>query len=228
MGEQYCFIRVPCHGALRLVERGTAETNVSLLRSVLQAPQELGPCFNNRVFRVAETDEDPSIAPGEKLLQSFLPPCWTNATLHSVCIAHKVHTGAVRTWQVAEHVITGAIHVYKTLSDGHCTAALVRTLRREIPRRLQVRVVASLHGIGSPEAEAFRRNCLCLFMPVATRPKRTALLQHVFDMMNGDWRDQSCLVHYCTPGCCRRHTCKARRSLAKSTLQLESTFFCSQ
>ena len=199
----FYFIRVPFHGALRLSERGTAENQCRVLQSVAKLPQHLSATFGQRLFRLTESDEDGANWRSEGLLQGSREREWTDSTLHTVCIAHKLHTAAQHTWSFVEHIISGAIHTYKTLNDHNNLSALKVVLRLEIRRRLTVQYVASLDGLLSPGAAAFRNECERLFLPPHTQPRRRALMLQVLEMVNGDIRQRKCLVHYCVPGCCR-------------------------
>ena len=207
--DQYCWLRVPFHGALRLAERGTAENNVNVLQSAMGQLRNLGQVFGNKLWRLAESDHDGANMRGELLLQHFREEAWTDGTLHATCVAHKLHSAAQKTWD--ESIITGAIHTYKVLQDSQSLRLFKRVLHLEIAKNLTVHYVASLHGLRSDIAESFRQECLRLFLPRKEFPLRRSLILHVLSLLNGDIREKDTLVHYCVPGCCRGRQTTVRK-----------------
>eukprot|EP00971_Amphidinium_carterae_P125188 2480580-Amphidinium_carterae.1 len=208
--EDFCAVRIPFHGAMRLAERNTAENVVNVVQSAVKPSDtiHLGALFDGNLFRIAETDEHPSNMKAERILPSLREEGWSNGTLHSVCIGHKVHKAAESTWSYIDSTITGVIHTYKTLSDQQSITAVRKALRSVLTRQLDIIAVPSVEGILSELAVDFRAKCLHLFLPPPSQPQNRELVIYVAKrLLNGNWLNRGRVEHYCIPGCCGSHAC---------------------
>ena len=97
----------------RVGDRETAEC----VRNVLlkAGPLPAGLTAFKHVLRLAESDEHPSNVKAEKILPEARPEAWAGSTLHAICVAHKVHPAAEKTWTLEPEVVSNMIHTYKVL-----------------------------------------------------------------------------------------------------------------
>ena len=182
----------------RVVDRETGEGTRNVLHSVEHVPPRVHSVFS-RVCRIAETDELGSNGKAERLLQETRHAKWKDSAIHSLCMGHKAHNAAEKTWLIASDLFSKMVHTNKTL---HENGALMRAARQwmqaEIPRRLQI----THTGVPPPDSVTFRDHALKSFLPPLGAPRRRAQAFHALKLLNGDWLARGCLRHCCSVGCC--------------------------
>eukprot|EP00971_Amphidinium_carterae_P059182 1169999-Amphidinium_carterae.2 len=197
-GMESFTLRGTLSNAARVSDRETAENIRNVLLDVEFLPANVDNVFK-KVIRIAETDELAANCKAERILVETRSAQWRDGTLHAICMAHKAHSSAEKTWEFMSHTISGAIHCYKALQDGTIMHRLRKAMREEIPLRLQV------YYQGSPPqaSKKMRERLLEMCLPPPTAPKRRVHAQRTLALLNGNWLRKSVLEHYCKPGCCR-------------------------
>ena len=160
----FLLLKTPHCTTLRIGERGTAECIRNVLSSAHSIPDSLDHLFSNKVYRVSESDEDAGNVRCERLVQDSRAAHWDDACLHALCVAHKAHAGAEKTWKLCEWIISGIVHTYKSLNEVESWKAIKKAMRREISARLVVKLVDSRAETCTPEASAFRESCMEVFL----------------------------------------------------------------
>ena len=192
-------LRIPVTPACRIGERGTAECILNVLRSVAKIPVHLETLFQDNVFRVAESDEDAACLRAERIIPGERDRVWSDSGLHVICAAHKLHSSAVKTWHLFPSCLTGMVHVYKCLQDSD----LLDVVRRKAIGAIETKLQIFKTGAPPEPAEHFKRHMMRLFLPSRRKPRRYAIIWHLSEFLNGDWRARGCLQHYCYGSCCR-------------------------
>ena len=191
-------LRIPVTPACRIGERGTAECILNVLRSVAKIPVHLETLFEGNVFRVAESDEDAACLRAERIIPGERDRVWSDSGLHVICAAHKLHSSAVKTWHLFPSCLTGMVHVYKCLQDSD----LLDVVRRKAIGAIETKLQIFKTGVPPEPAEHFKRHMMRLFLPSRRKPRRYAIIWHLSEFLNGDWRARGCLQHYCYGSCC--------------------------
>ena len=197
-GSAFLLVRGCYATSGRVATRGTAEGTCAVLRSAGHTPPQLEDNFKT-VVRICETDEESSNVRTEKKFPHLRHQKWKGATLHALCIAHKVHTGAERTWSLSSSTLmSNIIHCLKCLSEVGVMRQVRQRILAEIPARLRI-----LHG-GSPPIEAmeFRAHAITLLLPPESAPRRRAHTQATLKILNGNWLHRNVLEHYCSGASC--------------------------
>ena len=169
-------------------------------------------------IRLTETDEDKANMRCEAMWSSSLPDSRQHA--HFLCLGHKTHAAACKSWMLQDELISSVVHTTKHLAtsgaNARLKAAVVILARNRFSRDCHSQ---------PPAAQGFRKNILDLFFPLLIKgsAKKRATIQEVFDFFNADWRTPGVLRHHCRgPSCCPTAT----YSLHKGVALLTTLFTC--
>ena len=224
--SKYLILRCVCSPAARMVENATAETTRNVLLSSQHLPRGVESVFGSKIYRLSETDEDGSNLKAERLMASIRSEHFQDGLLHCVCTAHKAHAAAERTWALLPDIMSGLIHLSKAMADLAVMQAAKNMLVQEVAK-LQVWFA---EPVLQSEAVSFREHVQTMFMPSRQEPRRRARMEMVCAFLNGDWRMQNTLVHFCVPGkCCENRAesvLKLQRLLPKALFSLRPTMIC--
>eukprot|EP00971_Amphidinium_carterae_P333516 6468300-Amphidinium_carterae.4 len=197
---------------LRGSSSGTGETIQTVLLSCPQCPS--GVSLFPMLFRLCETDEDGANARAEQLMLKELngvdaASSWNHCYI--LCLGHKAHAIAQKTWTLQGSALSGLIHSCKTLSLGGAISRLKDAAKALVSERLAWRRHESLTEAGT----RFRDRARTLISVESTQPRRKALIELIFKFFNGDWRQGHVLVHTCDRsvcGVCQDHDAAVRKA----------------
>ena len=182
-----------------------------ILHKAPQAPDDVKTLFARRVH-LAECDEAGSNIRGLRMLRHD-DPSWS--TLTWFCSCRKGHAVAEKVWALAPDLLSSVIHaLLAVLNAQHLQrlrVAVETILRRKYVRR---------RGLppSSSSALAFRKATLDTYLPGKLRQGRArAVLLALTNHLNGDWRDDTEIQHYCvSEACCA----SPEQSLQKASFML--------
>ena len=171
--------------SLRAADSLSGQALAAVLSSCPKAdPAELPPCRMR--LRAIETDEAPANLRCERL--------WAHAhknddfTLcHIMCAAHKCHSAAERTTNMAKSAISGIIRATLCLQGAQDLSKMQSAIREEAQKRCIVlpRGACTL----TDAAVKYRRAVMEAFLPGPEYPRKMAICLRVFiSVFNGDWR----------------------------------------
>ena len=192
-----------CSPGVRGSANATGETIHQVLNSATDWPEGIASDFE-QLHRLVETDDNGANFRAEALVgASRRPQSPKDAacqTLHSVCLCHKVHAGALKAWPLHAEVVQGLVHTCKTMSiSGH-----LKRFKDALTVVVQRRLLVQGERLLDPDATNFRQKNLAAFIPPERHPRRRALALAVAGFYNGDWRIQTHLEHRCAGiTCCR-------------------------
>ena len=226
-GGQPKFVVLQAHRSPSVRGAGNAvgETILKVLQSSCQQiPPRVARCFD-QVIRLNEVDECPANFRAEKMVMDAWAadsvPC---LRLESVCLLHKCHAAAQKTWPLHDKTITGLIHAALVLSDAGQLGRFKASLDTLVQQQLRILRVPCL----DPAASIFKEKILNLFTPPSTQVRRKAVVQLMAEFFNADWR-QPVLQHVCSGlTCCRNRehsVLKAQMHLRKMTSVLRPQVF---
>ena len=225
VSKDFVLLRGSFSPVTRILDSGTALAIKDLVMATERLPATTASC--GMVARLVETDQDSAVVLAEKLVAQARPGQWEAGNIHSLCNAHKLHTGAEKVWHLDPSVISGVIHCCKVMQDVSVVAKVQDAVRAEIPRRLQCYKVGTI----SPDARAFREHVQALFLPPTRWARRRASMEVVSRILNGDWRQEKVLIHICTPECpsdCHNQTLEALQALLPRVLSQMRPFMFSK
>ena len=182
--------------AVRAIERTNGEGIHRLLQTFPETKllTEQSPLH----IRLVETDAYGANMRAERLLAQDFKGMFT---LHVPCLAHKIHSAAVRTWKLNDPLVASLVHCGLVLNSAGGMKKLRVAIRSILhtPGEVEVRHNAQLPA----SALAFKAHVLKLFGPPASEPRRKATILRITSLlMTGDWRKPK-IEHICHPGCCR-------------------------
>ena len=214
--------------SLRCADGMSGEAIASVLSSVNEAlmPDSIINPFKEAttlVVRLSESDEAGANSRAERLLKAKTPG-WT--LLQQVCLAHKVHSTAERTWQLEPGVFTGVIRLLLSLQGSAQWSRFRTAVSTLVSRRLIVRH----HALSGPAAQE-RRRILQTWLEPLKRSRKVAFIKVMAAfVLNGDWRRQDAIEHICAgPKCCETMEAtasKVRQSVMKLLSLLKPSTLC--
>ena len=167
--------------AVRAGAAGNAETIAAVLKTCPCPPATLiDQCFPHSL-RLVETDEGKANPRCEGFLREGRSQQWS--VLYSLCLAHKIHTGAMKAWLLQEPVLSAITHLGKFLRTSGAMTSLKHAIATLIDKKFVVYAVAPL----TQAAEDFKRKC-DIFLPGLGRPKRRAWALEALKFFNGNWQ----------------------------------------
>ena len=184
---------------VRATIKGTGESVRDVLKSCMQVPVELLHSFGTHV-RICESDEAGANGRCEALVMRERAGIEHQSWGHfsSICLAHKLHNCATRTWALCKDTLSPIIHCCLHLR----LAGSVQKLREAVPSLVQSELHV-LHGVAlSPCDQQFREKLLDFCLPPHTKPRKRAAVLVLASMLNGRWEEGSPLTHLCHHGCC--------------------------
>eukprot|EP00971_Amphidinium_carterae_P352799 6492734-Amphidinium_carterae.4 len=204
--EGFLFLKGSWSPMVRAADSGVGEAIRNVLLSCLpQYEQSLRLCSWQHVWRLVETDNLGANHRAERLYRATQAEQLKH--LHAICVAHQVHSSATRTFNLEAGLISDIISCCKVLGENGLRSQFRECVRQSLPQWLH-RVETQMSAL--PEgAKAFREEVLAYVLPSRTdRPRLRALILLMADLLNGDWREQGRLTHWCKKGCCRsqQHT----------------------
>ena len=193
---------------LRPAAATNAETVQAILASSFEAPASLSTLFQT-TLRFCESDAGKSNPRAEAFVMSQRPG-WQH--MHWLCLAHKIHGAATKTWQLQLPTVSAVIHTCKHLSTSGSFAKLKVAVADLVRERFQYRQdISSSRLIVSN----FKEHIMQYMAPADGFPRRHAIMKLAKDFFNGDWLDAKRVTHHCTgPACCQ----SPERSLEKAVL----------
>ena len=206
--ERLCILEGCCSAGVRGAANSTGDTISQVLASFPGPSANDLEHFKFKV-RCVETDEAGANMGAESLVSKTRDGCdWSWLVL--LCLGHKVHSSATKTWSLQKNLISGLIHTSKHLSGSGAMASLKASLAELIATTLVVLPPAPLPS----EVQAYRQRLTNLFAPPVAEPRRRATFNVLASFLNGDWRVEGSLLHH-SPG---QHCCSTREhSIAKLT-----------
>ena len=204
---------------VRAAGNSTGETIDRTLESMKGCPDsDVLPdnLFEWRV-RLSETDEAPANHRAESFAAQRRPDF---CHIHTLCLCHKLHTAAQRTWALQKEEVTGLLHVCKILSTVGAMGCLKNMVSKTVAQRLVVEETSVL----SPDAVSFRSAMVTHFGPPTSQPRRRAIWNLAEQFFGGDWRDPTRLVHTCSGKLCCSSPAESKRKATTIFLKLLSTF----
>ena len=142
-----------------------------------------------------------TIEKAEKLLmdsRAALPGDGHWLRLESICLLHKVHSAAQKTWPLHTPTISGLVHTCKVLSDGGQFKRFKDTFPALVSVRLQI-----LHRPPRDDAaRVFKEQCLQFFTPPSQQSRRRSMVLLACKFFSGDWRKVDRIQHVCTGSSC--------------------------
>ena len=196
--SSYLLLRGRFSPSMRVATRCTGEGIKSVLERCQRPAQELDGF--KYLFRVAEVDEYPANLRAEALTMAARPKQWANGLF--LCIGHKCHKSAERTWMLPglPKVLSGLTHCNLLLSSAQTLTTLRRALLEEFAHR-PISIIKDARC--SAEAQRHRQRMLALFGPSPKDHPRRAATFEVMEqrIFNGDWKSEH-IEHYCD-NCCR-------------------------
>eukprot|EP00971_Amphidinium_carterae_P311561 6192294-Amphidinium_carterae.1 len=209
--SKYCILEIRFSQQLRAAASGGGETLFKLLLSTVQPPddvQHVFPCC----MRLVETDEHGANGRCERMLKIHRGPQWSSLT--SLCLAHKVHAMAQKTWTLESDCVSAIIQVCKHLSSSGMMAKLKESMVLLAAERFEVRPALLL----TPGAKTHKDNIQAYFLPPLSRSRCRATTEVAVEFFSGDWRLSNTLIHQCAGS----HCCKdARQSKLKAIVLLQ-------
>eukprot|EP00971_Amphidinium_carterae_P351615 6492192-Amphidinium_carterae.1 len=199
--DNLCILTGKYGAVVRASENTVGETTADVLNSVwapdaLETP--MSKLFKTCV-RFVEVDEAGSNARAEALVLEQRrvngDSGWCH--LHVLCLAHKVHAMAAKTWALQRETITNTIAVCKHQRMAGNTKSLSDHVGSIV--RNELRVVHTGYHLNA-KARQFRSVVQKYLMPPTRRPKLRSMFLAVLEYFNADWTS-STPVHVCT-GCC--------------------------
>ena len=172
--------------SIRASMSADGETTKAVLDSVFKSPSKIDEVFKWTV-RVAETDEAGSNSRCEHMMIKQHPQ---RAHLGMVCLAHKLHAVAAKTWCLFPSCISGVVHSSLALS----MAGSMSKIKDGLDWLLRSYEVRPLFKIPLEDAQ-FRDNMVAAFMPSETKPRQRAVCMAVVRWFNGRWQQADKMTH---------------------------------
>eukprot|EP00971_Amphidinium_carterae_P073614 1455615-Amphidinium_carterae.5 len=201
--SSYFLLEIPLSPRLR-AGAGTAGEDVF---EVLQHASPAVPMDDLFEFttRLVESDEHGGNLRAEALLRLQRGPSWSH--LHSLCLCHKVHASALKSFTLQEDVLSGLVHTAKVLSTAGSMAKFKEAARVLLMKRFAYRVEPLSYASSTADmgqSNALRENIMRFFLPALSHPRQRALLLVVQSFFNGNWEEKEVLEHRCpNSSCCR-------------------------
>ena len=195
-GSQWCILEIPVSAIVRAANDATGETIAQVLKQSLQVPDSTVACFEN-VVRLVEFDESPANLRAEQLLLRSRAAKWMG--MESVCLCHKTHASATKSWALEETLITSLIQATLLIAQGGSMQRLKDAARQLVKEKFSVLRQQVLQS----GAERYK-DLMVKFFPVPHKRRRAqALLQVAMKFFNSEWRRHDGIFHVCSgPGCC--------------------------
>ena len=184
---------------VRSTDNATGEAIRSVLDSVAKPTTNLTKIFRY-CLRLAESDECGSNLRAESLLlhsRQQKGEEWLSG--HIFCLAHKLHSSAVKSWALQARAVTGVIHSCKQLHQPGNMIAVNEAVAALLDTRFSVR-----YGpvVLSQVAQSFREHLIYYFSPPRQQVRRRAAWQACLEFFNSDLLAPE-VVHVCVgPTCC--------------------------
>eukprot|EP00971_Amphidinium_carterae_P337692 6474619-Amphidinium_carterae.4 len=204
--DSYVLLEIPLSPRLR-AGAGTAGEDVF---EVLQHASPVVPMDDlfELTTRLVESDEHGGNLRAEALIRLQRGRSWCH--LHSLCLCHKVHAAALKSFALHEEVISGLVHTAKVLSTAGSMAKFKEAARLLLMKRFAYRVeplsyASSTADMGhSSGSSALRENVMRFFLPALSHPRQRALVLVALSFFNGNWEEKEVLQHRCpNRSCCR-------------------------
>ena len=218
--EDFLFLNIPQTSCVRATQNVVGETVKAMLDSCEPGPCSL-PEARLRV-RLAETDEGGNNGRAEALTLLAQPEF---CHLWGLCLAHKLHIAAKKTWALAplDLIVTGLKSACLVFRAGGAW----KSMRDAVPQLVEDELQFLDNVAVSPQAVAHKERLLTCFLPSDKQPHRRSVILLLTETLNHDWRAES-LSHSCR-GCCRdrQHACEKLSACLRRTLTaLRPTMFC--
>ena len=170
MRPEYFILQGHNSPAVRGTASTTGETTYKVLQSVGAPPEDVPKLFDT-CMRLTETDSYGGNYRAEALwLQAH--PGWQHLHLH--CLCHRVHSAAVKAWDLHSDTVPGVIHTCKLLFTSGAMAKLKSSVTKIVSQKLMI-LPGQCH-----DEDALRYR------------------QKVLDV----WQRSDVLIHHCTGASC--------------------------
>ena len=185
--------------------RGTAGTSgediFEILKSTPPLPMTLQDCFQGfPLVRMVEVDDYGGNARAETFMMQRRGEQWTKLSL--VCLCHKVHAMASKSWPLHGQLVSSLIHSCKVLAQSGAMMTFRDSMTNLIKKRMKLVLVEST--VLPRDAETFRANIMKYCLPPKSQPRRHVTVASTCEFLNGDWRLGGTLTHRCIGiQCCR-------------------------
>eukprot|EP00971_Amphidinium_carterae_P351764 6492268-Amphidinium_carterae.3 len=200
--DRLCILTGRYGASIRASENTVGETTADVLNSIWM-PAELEQKRMSKLFptcvRFVEVDEAGSNGRAEALILEQRRGLGDNqwCHLHVLCLAHKVHAMAAKTWALQKSCISHIIAVCKHQHMAGHMVSLSDHAGHSV--RQELRIVHEGYHL-STKARQFRKIVEQYFMPATSKPKLRSMFLAVLEYFNADWTLPT-VVHVCT-GCC--------------------------
>ena len=154
--------------SMRASEDATGETISTVLKSVWEPHCSFSSLFPI-CLRLAETDERGANMRAEAILLKDRRQSgddWTHC--HAVCLAHKAHSCAAKTWALVPGLISSIVHICKWFNQAGSMAAFNDALAKLLQSHL--RVLPKMQ-VPAEDAETFKRVVVSYFSPWVQQPQ---------------------------------------------------------
>ena len=198
LGGAFCVFHGQFGASVRVSEDATGETISKVLKSVWNPHCSFSKTFPI-CLRLAETDECGANLRAESLLLKDRRDSgddWLHC--HVVCLPHKAHSAAVRTWALVPGLISSLVHSCKWFNQGGSMAAFNEVLAKLIESRLRV---VHMTPVYDEDADAFKKSVFSFFSPSLQHPQKRSVISAAMKFFNADWRQKD-LLHFCSGAQC--------------------------
>ena len=203
---RYIVFEVTASPQVRASQNATAETMFEIAKSVIQPPDPVHAIFPD-LIRLIECDEGPANNRMEMLVQRSRESQWQH--LRSLCMGHKVHLAASKSWSLQKPLLSQVKHASKALNMAGSMSRLKSAIAKLVAGRFQ-RLLAS---VAVPAADDLRSNALKFFCPARRHPRRRATVLLAAQFFNGNWTQPNVIEHVCRgPNCCNDDNHGARQA----------------
>eukprot|EP00971_Amphidinium_carterae_P352314 6492542-Amphidinium_carterae.1 len=210
--RHFCTFELCMSPQLRAAANATGETCYEVLRTCVQPSSHVESIFPH-CCRLVEVDEGPANNRTETLLERDRSKHWLHFL--SLCLGHKTHAAASKSWSLQEETVRNLIHTCKVLGMAGSTQSLKEAVKVLVRQRFET-IAASMEDMASKE---HKETVLKYFMPTLRTPRKRALVQLAAKFFNSNWKMGNVVHHVChgPPCCSSKHesACKATIILMK-------------
>ena len=183
--------------AMRAADSGTGKGIAAILDTCPQPPSMIDEICDIKV-RLTDTDENGSNVKAERLWSlAKHGPGWVSSQY--MCLGHKLHSVAEKTWAKNATVLSGAMHALLAIQTTPQLSELISSMNTLIEQHGQ-RLPAS--SMLSESATQFRKQILTAFLPRKKHARKRATAILLAQVFNADWRRDGQYTHICGEGCC--------------------------
>ena len=195
-GHEHCIVELPLSVQVRGSVDATAESIASVLSSCFQLPHGAAEVFQNKI-RLLECDECSANLKAEQILLAEWSSRWMS--FPSVCLCHKIHSGATKSWTLEQGIITSLVQTTLHVGMGGTMQHLKAAVTAVVDQKLVILREPLLHA----GAEEYKQRVLKYFRVSPKQHKAQAVVEVATRFFNSEWRQNDCIYHVC-PGesCC--------------------------